>query len=446
MVRQIPILVGLALLCAGCPADSADVRPPSEDFYFPTGLAPSPDGETVFVINANADLRFAAGSIVQVDVDEVDDIVTAWTESGTVPDADECEQDVDLSFLLNCDERLVTIKDSSVRLASFATNIGIQELDGGDARLFVASRGDPSITFIDFSPSSRSLDCGGSGSQPQCDDDHRLTALRGDLDIGRLFEEPFSVFVDSVREYVMVTHLTSGSVTLVDAPSNGGSPLITDAISGLFASDPNTGARGAVGIAGRRPGTDDDLVYVTSRSDSRIQTLSMARPGIDGLPRLAPGDFFFLDEVRPADDSREIAFGQGGDRAYIVNRDPPLLHVIDTSTGSDGSPVNRFVGGVELCTGAANLTVLDAGRGERVYVSCFRSGQVWAIDPVGRVVEAVINVGRGPNSLIGLVERGQLWVTNFLEDTISVIDIEPGSPFENRFVFRIGKTRQSEAE
>jgi len=428
-------------LLTGCPADSEDVRPPNDEFYYPTGLAATADESTVFVIDANSDLRYASGSLIVVDMDEVDAIATPWIDGGDI--AEGCEQDVDLPFLVNCDETMVTVPEASVRLASFATHIGVQELDDGSSRLFVASRGDPSVTYVDYDPDSRNLECGGSGAHPICDDDHRLNQLRDDPDVGRIIEEPFGVFVDSINDYVMVSHLTSGSVTLLDAPSDGGAPVISDLITGIFASDPNTGVRGAVGIAGRRPGQEGDLVYVTSRTDSRIQLLSVARPSRDGLPRIATADFFFLEQVRPADDSRDIAFGSGGDRAYIVNREPPLLHIIDTSSGADGKPVNRFLGGVELCAEAANLTVLDAGRGDRVYVSCFRDGEVWAIDPVGRTVESVINVGRGPNSLLGLPSRGKLLVTNFLEDTLSVIDVRPGSVFENRFVVRVGRIRQS---
>ena len=83
--RRLGLLGLLALLCAGCPADSSDVRPPSDRFYFPTGLATTPDEGTVFVINANADLRFAAGSIVQVNVDVLEAVTDAWTADQTVP-------------------------------------------------------------------------------------------------------------------------------------------------------------------------------------------------------------------------------------------------------------------------------------------------------------------------------------------------------------------------
>ncbi|MBT8494045.1 MAG: hypothetical protein KJO07_13405, partial [Deltaproteobacteria bacterium] len=252
------------------------------------------------------------------------------------------------------------------------------------------------------------------------------------------------VFVDSQSEYVLISHLTSGTVTAVDAPASGARPVISDLITGIFAASPTSGISGAVGIAGRRPGSDNDLIYVTSRTDNRIQLLSVARPGFDGLPRLATGDFFFLDQVQPADDSREIAFSADGDRAYVVNREPPLLHVIDTSGGTDGKPVNRFIGGVELCPEAANLTILDSGQGEKVYVSCFRNGQIWAIDPVGLVVEGIIEVGRGPNSLLGVPSRGWLLVSNFLEDTIAVVDVRPGSATENRFVIRLGRIRQED--
>jgi YVTN family beta-propeller protein len=241
-----------------------------------------------------------------------------------------------------------------------------------------------------------------------------------------------------------MTHLTTGAVTLADAPTDGSPPILSDALAGLFLAD-GFGGRGAVGAAGRSPGMADNQIYITSRTEARVQMVNVVRPSSDGLPRLAPSDFFFLNAVGPSRDARGIVFGQGGDRAYIANRFPPLLHVIDTSAGPDGRPINRFVAGVEICAEASNLTRVDTARGERVYVACFRSGQVWVVDPTGAVVEAIIDVGRGPNTILAVPSLNRLYVSNFLEDTLAVIDTTPGSSTENRVVLRVGRTRQSES-
>jgi DNA-binding beta-propeller fold protein YncE len=238
----------------------------------------------------------------------------------------------------------------------------------------------------------------------------------------------------------VVTHLTSGAVTLAEAPVDGDDPLLVDAVAGLFASDPVTGVRGAVGAAGRLPGSAGDRIYVTSRSEARIQTLTVVRPEGSRFPTIVPGDFFFLTGgVQPSDDSRGIAFSPDGNRAFIINRDPPILHVVDTSMSELGTPRNEFIGGIELCREASNLIVGDVGRGTRVYVACFRDGQVWSIDPEGFVVEAITDVGRGPHAVAVSARHGLLFVTNFLENTIAVIDVSPGSITESRVVLRLGR-------
>ena len=117
---------------------------------------------------------------------------------------------------------------------------------------------------------------------------------------------------------------------------------------------------------------------------------------------------------------------------------------IDTSLSPAGVPRNQFLGGIEICREASNLVVGDAGRGDRLFVACFQDGQVWVIDPNGFVVDAITEVGRGPHALVVSPTHQLLFVTNFLEDTIAVVDLEPGSITENRVVLRIGRARQAE--
>jgi DNA-binding beta-propeller fold protein YncE len=50
----------------GCPATGEEVRPPNDQFYYPTGMDISPDQGVLFVANANADLRYDSGTITVV--------------------------------------------------------------------------------------------------------------------------------------------------------------------------------------------------------------------------------------------------------------------------------------------------------------------------------------------------------------------------------------------
>jgi len=86
--------------------------------------------------------------------------------------------------------------------------------------------------------------------------------------------------------------------------------------------------------------------------------------------------------------------------------------------------------------------VADTGDGERIYVSCFQDGQIYVINPQGGgSTDDIVTVGRGPYTIVAAPLRKRLYITNFLEDTIAVLDIEPGKPTRNRVVLRIGEPR-----
>jgi DNA-binding beta-propeller fold protein YncE len=76
-----------------------------------------------------------------------------------------------------------------------------------------------------------------------------------------------------------------------------------------------------------------------------------------------------------------------------------------------------------------------------VYLTCFQDGQIYVIDPRDTIVEDIITVGRGPYAVVGSPTRKRLYVTNFLEDTLAVVDVEPGSATHDRVVLRIGEIR-----
>lgn len=439
LMQRFAALALAALMLSACPASSEDVRPPSDQFFFPTGIAMTEDQRTLFVANANSDLRYDSGSITVVDLEKVASIASDWLANGTVPNG-ECDKDPSVVSTLVCNEDQVIQEASTIRTGNFATEIGVQLLDSGDSRIFAAVRGDPSLTWIDFDAATGALECGGGGGDlPRCDNDHRLNRMRNDISLGGLAPEPFGVYVDSAAGFVVLTHLAQGAVSLAHAPPDGSPPVLSDALGGVFEPDFVTRVRSSLGAAARLPG---GRVYVTSRSEDRVQMFTVVRVG-EQLPSLVPGNFFFLRGVEPSDDGRGIQFRADGQEAYVVNRSPPMLHILDTSIDETGAPRNELTRAVELCASASNLVVGDLGRGERVYVACFREGQVWVVDPASATLESIIDVGRGPQALVVSQTHQQLYVSNYLEDTVAVIDLNPTSTTENRVVLRLGHTRQS---
>ena len=432
----------LVLLSTGCPATREDSDVCRERLFFPSGMAVSPDESVLFVSNSNAELRYNAGSVSVIDLDTIDTLIDNWVQNGEAPGS--CSRDLIVPGALACEERAAMLLDGGVKIGNFSTALSVQELASGDLRLFVAVRGDPSITWIDYSSSARELSCTEDNAEvfPLCGSDNRLLHLRGDLELPELVGEPFGMYVDSASGYVLVTHLALGAVTLIDSPFDAVSgdpdrrPRLVDTVEGLFDINTSTGVRAALGVAGRQPGTENDLIYVTSRSEDRVQMMSVYRGGVE--PVLAVGEYFFMEGVAPSNDARGIAFNEDGSRLHIVNRLPAFMHVFDTEDGPDGFPKNQFLGGVELCNEASNIEVADLGRGDRAYITCFPNGQIWVADPRTQVIDSIIDVGRGPHAISLAKDRGRLYIANFLEHTIAVVDIRPGSPTENRVVLRLG--------
>jgi DNA-binding beta-propeller fold protein YncE len=442
------VALALALGCgaAGCTASSEEVRPPADQIFFPTGVALAPDQGTLFVASANSDLRYDSGTITAFAVAEVAEVVRAWQAvwktDRTAPMG--CAVDENALETLECDEGIF-LRDAggqpragaAVRVGNFGAAMAIQDLGDGNARLIVPVRGDPSVTWIGWDGASGTLDCGGGAGFPLCDDAHRLVRLRNDDALPVIADEPYGAYADSAGEFAIVTHLTSGTMSLVDSPREG-TPRLVDALSGLFTSD-GTGARGASGVDGH-----GGLVYVTSRTDPRVHMVTIARPP-GQVPFLVPSSYFFLRAVGgiggDSGDSRGIAFGQGGERAYLVVRDPPSVQVYDTSRDPQGVPRNQLLAATDTCRQASTVIAGDLGAavGERAFVACFQSGELYVIDGRnGARVDSVTTIGRGPYGLALAAREKLLFVSNFLEDSVAVVDADPSSETAYHVILRIG--------
>jgi DNA-binding beta-propeller fold protein YncE len=442
--------VCVVLALGACTASREEVQPPADELFFPTGAAIAPDESVLFVSNANSELRYDSGTVGVVDLDVVDAVATDWVMNQTAPGG--CEPDPvhreTLTCCLGdqCRERglvgpALMRGAAATRIGNFATDIAVQDFGGGAARLIVPTRGDPSIAFVEWDGNGLTCNTGAQGFA-LCDESHRLSYVHDDPDLALLPDEPFDAFADSAGGYAVVTHLTTGAVTLIDSPA-GSLASIADVVPGLFAADPASGIRGATGVAGRTPG---GMIYVASRSEDRVQMVTVGRPVNNQPPYLIPGNYFFLDLVGNyaggSSDARSISFSPAGDRMYLLNRRPPSLQIYDTSLSETGFPKNDGIGATDICRAASTLTVLDAGDGDRAYITCFQDGQVYIVDPRGLgSVEDIVLVGRGPYSIVGSKVRKKVYVTNFLEDTIAVIDVSPTSPRHNRVVLRIGQVR-----
>ena len=432
--RIAALALTLAAGAAACTASESEVRPDPDTIFFPTSVAVAPDDSVAFVVSGNSDLTYDSGTVQVVDLAAVEQTVTAWKSSRAVPAG--CATVVENPETLACDEAEYLIDDAGVRIGNFATAVGMQELGAGRLRLLVPVRGDPSVTWMDWDPATRKLGCSTASGFALCDDDHRLVQIRDDDSLPSLPAEPYGIYVDSTAGFAVVTHFVNGTVSLIDSPADG-TPMVSDAVQVGTLS-------GLSSVAGRKPGADN-LVYVQSRADDRVFVMTVARTALRE-PFLVGSGFFFQNGVGSGqstggvgEDSRGLLFRDDGDRALTVNRTPPALSVIDTSLSPTGVPYNRLVGSTDICRQATSLVAVDTGAGERVYVTCYAEGELYVVDPRGGGrVEATALVGRGPISSAAAASRRLLLVTNFVDASVAVVDLDPTSPFAYRVVMRIG--------
>jgi DNA-binding beta-propeller fold protein YncE len=433
--------VALCGLLTACTAGSDEVRPPNDELFFPTGIVVAESQGVAFVTNANSELRYDSGAISVLSLDTVDNVIANWIGNRDIPSG--CEQDPDHAETLICEEGQFINADAGVRIGNFATEIAVQDLGSNMLRLVVPTRGDPSIAWADWDGTQ--LSCNSNGEpNALCDDEHRLSFVQNNAALSSIPEEPFGVYADSAGEFAVVTHLTSGAVTLIDSPKSG-TVQVADVRTGICAADPTNGLRGATGVVGL-PRTNGGIVYVGSRTEDRIQTFTVGKPINDASPYLLPGAWFFLDSVGAntggSNDTRGMAFSPDSSHLYLVNRRPPSVQIYDTTTGPAGYPQNRAIGATDICRQASTVAVSGTGDAERAYVTCFQDGLLYIIDPRGDVeVEDIVLVGRGPYAVAAAATRNKVFVTNFLEDTIAVLDTAPTSTRRNRVVLRIGKQR-----
>ncbi len=459
----------------GCSFGESGVTPPLDGLFLPTSVAVDPSGDWLFIVNSNSDLRYNAGTVAVADLRKLaeDRARTDWIRcpgasfrpSGPAGTRF-CCYDYHDTVSLNCDERGYVVPGATARIGSFGSAI-VVDSDGpsGTHRLFVSVRAEPSITFIDaqLGGGQVHMSCNaGTAPNPTCDDSHKIrggTDPQGPL---VLPEEPFSLALDQQLGILYATHGGRG-ISVIEACA-GQKPALSSVTWPAFAHETCTGldpvrCQGVNGVLLGQAGNPTAPLYAFGRfifADQAAEVQTLLLRGADrpcGEERrhleLVPGDSFFPSAFYPyGNDIRGMVLSADGKRAYVLHRNgagisardnPAALVAVDRTPDSQGRPINRAVEVVEICSGPTELHLHDAGRGPRLHVVCFESGQIYVVDPDLMEVSAVINVGRGPNNLAFAPQDPTLaYLAGFSDNNVSVIDLRPGSPNEYKVVQRIG--------
>ena len=341
----------LGLLLAACSLHQAGVDPPDNRIFFPGGAIVAPEGQFLYVVNSNSDLRYNAGTVVAVDLSmAATDLPNAtegrgrWETCSADPSATkplahaQCCWDVLDPHVLNCDERSYIHRETTVRIGSFAGRPVFQHMAatsvpaaaGIGQRMFIPVRGNGSVTMLDVAAAADGgprLYCTGVRMAPNqvgytqaafatCEhawmitraDDPAVEAQAvtiPDNEILRLPDEAYALAVDDtlVNPLLYIGHLRGGAVSLVYLGSGSDAlPELLGVNGGVLPADGN-GSRGMTSLTIRSPAVCGSAVYATSRY--RNVASSFVVSGLNGA------DCGFTPNLNAKDSSTDGATSRG---------------------------------------------------------------------------------------------------------------------------------------
>jgi DNA-binding beta-propeller fold protein YncE len=447
-----------SLVVSGCNLDNLGDPPPDADLYLPTGMLLSAQADDsapkyLYVINSNFDLRYNRGSLQAFDLDvlanQVDRCVQNVRDCESAGgDAQHCELPCQIQPGFKADDDRPLLADE-VLIPSLATSYSVTP---DHTRLYVATRTDATLTFVDLNEQSDSredvLSCGDSQSDRRCDDAHRSGGDSAASPRGLTFPtEPVGMVSFLAKDaapdldesvsgnFVLVAH-RAGQVSLFHDDGNTG-PRLLDILqlsntplelTGVdFDAAGHLGylsihARGVVSSAARqlarvalnvRVGADGNL--------DATQAFNAGPAVIDGVASFADTRAVRINPARP-------------DQLLVTGGLPASLLFVDVGTGvgtqtssassaASNSNVLRArevvnVGGKPLRMTLGRLRGRDV-----VAVSCFDSGQLYLIDTDSSSVVAVIRNLDGPFDLAMDSVRERLYLADFRSSTVQVVDL-----------------------
>lgn len=467
------------------------ISPPINRFFFPTGLAMTPDGRYLFVTNGNSDLKYNGGTVTVVDVDRA---LERILDPLSFPES--CRPDPQNSQVIECQEGPAPdgqggtlpgaiLEDLTVRLGYFPGFLVLEDLSlspftpwmpeaGTEGerryRLYTPVRGDPSVTFVDVIMGGDNgdeilcLDCGqgcSTAGLSDCLARHRVEVPspgRSGQMSGDLPAEPFGLGLQPVGGFMLVAHLVGGSLSLVDLGGyqgdlrRGGPDLVHILVDVLSRSAEN--ASGGFNVAFRSPGDPTDWIYLSNRRASQILMLRVA--GADepvdedrGLRMVLGPSVVLGAPLGPLEvgaDVRGIQVSPDGETLFALTRTPPALVSIDIRL-KDGFPRNEVLDVVEVCPQPSILRLREDSHGRILaYAVCYGSGDIYVVDTIEAQLVGRVESGGGPYDLVMVPEdpavpasrRGFGFMSNFGEHTVGVVDFREDSPTYHQLIGRIG--------
>jgi YVTN family beta-propeller protein len=390
---------------------------------FPTGIAVSPEGTHVYVVNSGDD------SVSAIDADTGTAVTIAV---GHAPYGIALTPDGRKAYVANAGSNSVSVVDTQAHVVTETIAVGenpygVAVAPGGE-RVYVTNQAAGSLTVIDGATSTFTVGSAPMGVAVSPDgqtayvvdnDAHSLIlvdAYAGEvtktIPVGK---HPAHVAITPDGAQAYVTNAAGGSVSVVDLWT----ATVTET---LLVSDHPIG----VGV-----GADGRFAFVTALDGSLLA-------GTVTIIDIATGD---TETVR-AGAPYGVAADPSGDYAYITDFRCQAVSMIDATdvdamTGSGrgahlrrppAGPLRRSrrqdtSGGVAIQRGAYGV-VADPDSG-RAFVIHSDDDAIEVIDSVGH--STAVDVGRYPSAVALTRDGTRAYVTNYKDGSLSILDTTPAS-------------------
>lgn len=386
------ILTAAVLAGTGC-SDFRGPLPPDDALYYPVGVAVHPNGDVIYVANANFDAGY------RVDI------------GGTVVAVDA--------------ETLEILSETTTRIGSFAGGIALNDIEGGEPdKLFVAVRGDDSVVVLDVSSDGRTIGCGGASDALNC----RIRNIPSD---------PFGVVVlprppdDEGAPLENVDLFATASI-------DGGVAYVT--LDGGRVGDAAIESRAVIsGASVCRYFPPSDQVWIGGRFSRRLRGLRhVLEPATNGeVAEFLIETETLVPSTLEATEVRDMVFSADFQRAYVTANRPAAILVLDMTLDDDGEPRATVLDRFDLDGEPAQLFVTTESDRDVLYVALSNDEAIAVVDAETGILLDRISVGGLAYSLAHDPTHGRLLVTIFDQHEVAVIDVVPSSPTFRQIVGRI---------
>jgi DNA-binding beta-propeller fold protein YncE len=386
--------------------------PPPDRIFYPVSLAADSSGKYLYVVNANFDLEYTGGTVTAVDL----------SENKIIP-------------------------ESTVEVTNFPGEIILYEKNGSPVSAYVPQRGKESLFFMKIAEDPEK-------KRPvfTCNDnpdvnENNMPICGGEYEIkGEKFipmgSDPYAAEIQynsGEPDLLHVGTISQGRISVFSLDETGkpqiqGSKLLGSGINSIkYVKDPSTvyiSVRYNQGII---------YSYETLKNDKAKPADSENGCDEENQDECSYGEIeikikdsiYVIQPVSSGDYVRGMDISEDGTRLYAAYRSPSSLLIYDISHWKSGERKSELAGVVEVGNGASAVKIVNAGARNLAYVPCYYDDRIYVVDTDEQSLFDIIDTDRGPYAIAVIKKAGKphrAYVANFESHTISVIDIESGSP------------------